>query len=53
MTVVSSLLVVLNRKDVYRCLFLVCFICIGVRMVSNVCSGFCCSTWTCTLARSL
>ena len=24
------------------CIFLVCFICIGVRVVSNVCSGFCC-----------
>ena len=22
--------------------FLVCFICIGVRIVSNACSGFCC-----------
>ena len=22
--------------------FLVCFICIGVRIGSNVCSGFCC-----------
>ena len=43
MTVVSCLLVVLHSKDVYRCLFfLVCFICIGVRIVSNVCSGFCC-----------
>ena len=45
MTVVSCLLVVLHCKDVYRCLFLlVCSICIGVRIVSNVCSGFCCNS---------
>ena len=43
MTVVSCLLVVSHCKVVYRCLFfLVCFICIGVRIGSNVCSGFCC-----------